>query len=303
MSCSGSCNCNCSCSCSCIYLSIHLSVCLSIYLLIYLSIYLSTYLPIYQSINLSIYQSINLSINQSIYLSVFLSFYLSIKLSFLSIYLSTCLSACLSVCLSTCKLENAAILQDFLSFWIWQRQKRSISARLPKCLNLTTSKTKQFCETSSFFEVENIKNEAILRDFFQTCKVENFSSRPSGASNHWKTQCFATFLPFRAPGSSSFWLFLFLLLFSSLLFSSLHFSSLLFSSLLWLFPSLLSSVHIVGSLTRKLPSIRPSIHRPCLWGLIICSHIHGFGLGKASLNLAERWDWRVNYDIVYDDIL
>ena len=31
-----------------------------------------------------------------------------------------------------------------------------------------------------------------------------------------KTQCFATFLPFRAPGSSFFWLFLFLLLFSSL---------------------------------------------------------------------------------------
>ena len=28
--------------------------------------------------------------------------------------------------------------------------------------------------------------------------------RPSGATNHWKTQCFATFLPFRAPGSSFF---------------------------------------------------------------------------------------------------
>ena len=27
-------------------------------------------------------------------------------------------------------------------------------------------KTKQFCETSSFFEVDNTKNEAILRDFF-----------------------------------------------------------------------------------------------------------------------------------------
>ena len=35
-----------------------------------------------------------------------------------------------------------------------------------------------------------------------------------------KTQCFATFLPFRAPGSSFFWLFLLSdLLFSSLLFS------------------------------------------------------------------------------------
>ena len=48
-----------------------------------------------------------------------------------------------------------------------------------------------------------------------------------------KTQCFATFLPFRAPGSSFF--------FSSLLFSDS--SHLCFSS-----------VHIVGSLTSKLPS-------------------------------------------------
>ena len=48
-----------------------------------------------------------------------------------------------------------------------------------------------------------------------------------------KTQCFATFhtfLPFRTPGSSSFWDFLFCDLLSS---------SLLFASLLWLFPSLL----------------------------------------------------------------
>ena len=80
-----------------------------------------------------------------------------------------------------------------------------------------------------------------------------------------KTQCFATFLPFRAPGSSFFWDFLFFwssLLFSSLLFSSLLFSSLLFSPLLS--SSLLfsgsshlcfSSAHTVGSLTSKLPSM------------------------------------------------
>ena len=46
-------------------------------------------------------------------------------------------------------------------------------------------------------------------------------SLPSGAPKHSKTQCFASFRPFRrAPGSSFFWLFLFSdLLFSSLLFS------------------------------------------------------------------------------------
>ena len=59
-----------------------------------------------------------------------------------------------------------------------------------------------------------------------------------------KTQCFATFLPFRAPASSFFWLFLF----SDLLSSALLFSILLLHLCF-------SSVHIVGSLTSKLPSI------------------------------------------------
>ena len=59
-----------------------------------------------------------------------------------------------------------------------------------------------------------------------------------------KTQCFATFLPFRAPGSSFFWLFFFF-------WSSLFYSSLLSDSSRLCF----SSVHIVGSLTSKLPSI------------------------------------------------
>ena len=49
-----------------------------------------------------------------------------------------------------------------------------------------------------------------------------------------KTQCLATFLPFRAPASSFFWLFLFSILLLHLCFSS---------------------VHIVGSLTSKLSSI------------------------------------------------
>ena len=59
-----------------------------------------------------------------------------------------------------------------------------------------------------------------------------------------KTQCFATFLPFRASASSFFWLFLF----SDLLSSNL---SLLSASALLCF----SSVHIVDGLTSKLPSV------------------------------------------------
>ena len=50
--------------------------------------------------------------------------------------------------------------------------KTKDSARHPQFVNLTTSETKQFCDTSSFFEVDNIKNEAILRDFLQKWKVE-----------------------------------------------------------------------------------------------------------------------------------
>ena len=59
-----------------------------------------------------------------------------------------------------------------------------------------------------------------------------------------KTQFFATFLPFRAPASSFFWRFLF----SDLLSSALLFSILLLHLCF-------SSVHIVGSLTSKRPSI------------------------------------------------
>ena len=84
----------------------------------------------------------------------------------------SCLFVCLSIYLSSCNFENAAIWRDFLNFWTWQRQKRNNSARLPQFLNLTTSKTKQFCETFSIFEVDNIKNETILRDFLQKWKVE-----------------------------------------------------------------------------------------------------------------------------------
>ena len=68
--------------------------------------------------------------------------------------------------LSICKLENLTILRDFFIFQSWQHQKRSNSAWLPHFSMLTTSKTKQFCESSSFFGVDNIKNEAILRRFF-----------------------------------------------------------------------------------------------------------------------------------------
>ena len=108
----------------------HLITYLPIYLSTYLPIYLSTYLPIYLSTYLAIYLSIYQSINQSIYQSIYLSLSLSVY------------------------------LPAYLQAW-----KRSTCARLPQCLNLTTSKTKQFCETSSIFELDSINNSAKLPQF------------------------------------------------------------------------------------------------------------------------------------------
>ena len=96
-----------------------------------------------------------------------LSIYLSLSLS-----LSVCLSVCLSIYLSICQLENQAILRDFLIFSKLTTSKTKQFCETSSFLNLTTSKTKQFCETSSIFEFDNIKNKAILRDFLQKWKVE-----------------------------------------------------------------------------------------------------------------------------------
>ena len=114
-----------------------------------LFLWLSTYLPTYLSIYVSIYLSIDLSLSDLITVSIYLPIYLSV---------------CLSI---------------YLQAW-----KRGFSARLSQFLNLTTSKTQQFSETSSIFALDNVKNEAILRDFFnfwtwQHQKQSNSARRPS----------------------------------------------------------------------------------------------------------------------------
>ena len=77
------------------------------------------------------------------------------------VYCSVCICICMYLyCSCSCSFRSS------------QRQKRCNSARSPQCLNLTTSKTKDFCEASSIFRVDNIKNETILRDFLQYWKVE-----------------------------------------------------------------------------------------------------------------------------------
>ena len=67
--------------------------------------------------------------------------------------MSVCLSVFLSVCLSV-------YLPD---------SKRSSSARLPHFLNLTTSKTDQFCDTSFIFLPNNVQNRSNSADLDPQC--------------------------------------------------------------------------------------------------------------------------------------
>ena len=154
-----------------LFLSLFLSLSLTIYLPTYRSIYLSVCLFIYLSVCLSIYLSIYLSL--SLCLSVCLSTYLSISLSiYLSLSLTLSLSLCLSVCLSIClsaSWENEAILRDFLSFWTWQHQKRSTSARLPDSLSLITSKTEMSFKNGKLSAELTASYQCVLRFFQSTC--------------------------------------------------------------------------------------------------------------------------------------
>jgi len=88
----------------------------------------------------------------------------------LSTYLPTYLSIYLSNYLSA-SLKTELFCETSSVFELGNIKNAANSARLPQYFNLTTSTTKQFCETSSFFEVDNIKNETILRDFLQRWKV------------------------------------------------------------------------------------------------------------------------------------
>ena len=153
-------------------------------LFVYLSISLSIYLPIHPSSYLSIQLSIYLSIDRSIYLPTYLSIYLSISLS---VYLSTCLSASLETKLfcetsSFCKIDiikNEAVLRDFLNVWTSQRQKRSNSARLLHFWKLTISKTKQFCDTSSFLNSTTSKT----KQFCETYSFFELDKHPKGSNS------------------------------------------------------------------------------------------------------------------------
>ena len=88
-----------------------------------------------------------------------------------------------------------------------------------------------------------------LASWLRTRRFSEPTFRPSGATNHWKNIVFRDFPTFSRTC-------IFFLLTLSLLWYSLFCSSLFYSSLLsGPFHLCFSSVHIVGSLTSKLPSV------------------------------------------------
>ena len=100
------------------------------------------------------------------------------KSIYLSIFLSICKTKTKKICETSLMFEynnvqNEIILRGVYIFWTWQHPKRSNSARLRQFLNLTASKTKQFCETS--FKNGKLSAEltasyqCVLRFFQSTC--------------------------------------------------------------------------------------------------------------------------------------
>ena len=65
----------------------------------------------------------------------------------------------------------------YVSIYAFWTLKQSLSARLPSKMDLRSSKTKLFCETSFKNEGSKLKNEAVLRDFLQKCRFETQKRR------------------------------------------------------------------------------------------------------------------------------
>ena len=137
---------------------------------------------------------------------------------------------------------RAATACTHLNFQKWSEPISFLHFWLRKVLRATTACTFRHIWTSKsapnmrcFVHFDFEMCFALQRRAIFHLSSGRLAPHPPEPQTTGKTECFATFLPFRAPGSSFFWDFLFLF----------------FSSLLWpAFPS----VHVVGSLTSKLPS-------------------------------------------------
>ena len=130
-----------------------------------------------------------------------------------------------------------------------------------------------------------------LARWLRTRRFSEPTFRPSGATNHWhgKTRSFATFLPFRAPGSSFFR-------------RSLLWSSLGFSSLLWLFSSICRKFDFKTSLKHLTERGMAKLHEK----KSICVDLGSYFLSqlqkvKCAIWSIFGWAWSVNLFVCSHD--
>ena len=173
---------------------------------------------------------------------------------FCAFWLPHVLCAATECTFSTCQLPKVVLC----AFWLpnvlrattarafWTSQLPNWTSQLPKMVRAWCV---LYILTSKFASRHNGVQLFIshLASWLRTRRFSEPTFRPSGATNHWKNTVFRDF-----PTFSRTWIFFLLTL--SLLWSSLFYSSLLSDSSRLCF----SSVHIVGSLTSKLPYL-PSI--------------------------------------------
>ena len=121
----------------------------------------------------------------------------------------------------TCQLQK--VFQSWCALYIltWKCASRHNSVHF---FDISTSKSLRTWEVFSFFTCKCASRHNGVQFFIshlpRWLRTRLFSEptfRPSAATSHWKTQWIATFLPFRAPASSFFSLFLFSDLLSSAL--------------------------------------------------------------------------------------
>ena len=188
--------------------------------------------------------SLTLSLSFSDYQPTYLSTYLSISLSdYLFIYLSQLPKVVRSWCILyilTCKCASRHnSVQFFISHlarWLRTRCFSEPTFRTTGATNHRENTVFRDFHTYLFAHLHLLSSASFSSLIFSLLLFSSLWLFPS------KTQCFATFIPFRASASSFFCLFLFSdLLSSTLLSDSSHLC--------------FSSVHIAGSLTPKLPSL------------------------------------------------
>ena len=269
----------------------------------------------------------------------------SVPVSFLHFWLQNVLRSTTACTFSTSQLPKVLWTRRLFTLWTWKCASRHSGVHF---FGISTSKSGLRNATACAFSPSLLPKVFWTLQFFAllTSKFAShhngvqffFSHCPAGSvpaalasllfdppetQIMGETQCFATFLPFPAPGSSFFWDFLFLIFFllssfffpsllfssllspllsspllssvllcSSLLCSSLLCSSLLCSSLLFFdsYHLCFSSVHIVGGVASKLPSTTTSSTAQGGGGSFKNRKLIG-EVGCCGSRMAERSHW------------